>query len=79
MSCLHSPLLFSGNAAGQSLSLSFSHTLDEWVNTPFFVVNQLSHGRILVLEDVNISFFLSQGYGVGLQDLGGMQGSKVSK
>ena len=26
---------------------------------PIFVVNQLSHGPILVLEDVNISFFLS--------------------
>ena len=26
---------------------------------PFFVVNHLSHGSILALEDVNISFFLS--------------------
>ena len=33
--------------------------VDEWVNNPIFVVNQLSHGPILVLEDVNISFFLS--------------------
>ena len=26
---------------------------------PIFIVNQLSHGPMLVLEDVNISFFLS--------------------
>ena len=26
---------------------------------PIFVVNQLSHGPNLVLEDINISFFLS--------------------
>mgnify|MGYP007051830345 CR=1 FL=1 len=26
---------------------------------PIFIVNQLSHGPILALEDVNISFFLS--------------------
>ena len=30
---------------------------DAWVNIPF--VNHLSHGPILALEDVNISFFLS--------------------
>ena len=29
---------------------------DAWVNIPF--VNHLSHGPILALEDVNISFFL---------------------
>ena len=28
-----------------------------WVNIPF--VNDLSHGPILALEDVNISFFIS--------------------
>ena len=30
---------------------------DDWINT-HFVVNQLSHGPISALEDVNISFFL---------------------
>ena len=37
-----------------SLSLSLS-----WANIPFFVVNHLSHGPILALEDINISFFLA--------------------
>ena len=35
----------------------FSFTFNAWVNIPF--VNHLSHGPILALEDVNISFFLS--------------------
>ena len=33
-----------------SLSFSFFFTFNNWVN-PIFVVNQLSHGPILVLED----------------------------
>ena len=49
--------LFSLNSILSYVYLFF--TLDEWVNIPFFVVNHLSHGPVLALEDVNISIYLS--------------------
>ena len=57
-----SPFLFyqmfpNGQPSFFHKSLSYL-SYDDWINT-HFVVNQLSHGPILALEDVNISFFLS--------------------